>query len=65
MNTVTRKTGNPFEGVVGVRIKGPPVTSEADHFMTCPICGQAFDRRDLGQVVHHMPDEHEPLPPDA
>jgi hypothetical protein len=27
-----------------------------------PVCGQAFDARDLGQVVHHAEPEHQPLP---
>ena len=28
-------------------------TSEADHHMKCPGCGQWFDMRDLGQVLSH------------
>jgi hypothetical protein len=26
---------------------------EAGYFYRCPICGQAVDERDLGQVLHH------------
>lgn len=28
-------------------------SSEADHFMECPGCGERFDMRDLGQALHH------------
>ena len=27
---------------------------EADHFITCTICGETFDMRDLGQVLDHL-----------
>lgn len=33
----------------------------AKHFEHCPVCGQDFDKRDLGQVLHHV--EREPLEP--
>jgi hypothetical protein len=39
--------------------------NEADHFEICPVCGQAFDRRDLDQVLHHDEDAHDPIPPQA
>lgn len=57
-------TDNPGSGTVGKR-HGPPVADEAEHFVICPVCGQAFDMRDLGQVFHHAQEEHEPLQPDA
>ncbi|RWM77794.1 MAG: hypothetical protein EOR81_17185 [Mesorhizobium sp.] len=34
---------------------------EAEHFEFCPVCGQRFDKRDLGEVLHHYLPEHEPL----
>lgn len=36
------------------RISGPPVTSEADHFEKCRVCGEVFDMRDLGQAAEHF-----------
>lgn len=36
------------------------VTSESEHFMRCPECGQEFDMRDLGQVAHHAELGHDP-----
>lgn len=41
-----------------------PVVDEAEHFIQCPVCDQAFDCRDLGQVMHHFPDVHVPLQDD-
>jgi hypothetical protein len=29
--------------------------------MVCPACGQAFDCRNLGEVMHHADDGHEPI----
>ena len=48
----------------GVRIGGPEVTSEADHFYVCAACKQAVDMRDLGQVFHHEEPGHQPIPND-
>ena len=42
----------------------PEPESEADHFYVCK-CGQAVDRRRLGDVFHHLQEEHEPLPPNS
>lgn len=58
------QTDNPGTGIVGVRIGDQP-TSEAAHFYRCARCGQAVDKRDLGQVFHHEEEGHEPLPLDA
>lgn len=50
---------------IGIRVDkdGNPVDvkNEADHFYTCAACGQAVDKRDLGQVFHHEDVGHEPL----
>lgn len=59
---MARKTDNPGSGIKGKQIGGPPIRSEADHFHVCPDCGQAFDKRDLGELMHHMQPDHEPLP---
>lgn len=45
----------------GVRIGGPEVTCEADHFYVCDHCKQAVDMRDLGQVLHHEARQHTPI----
>jgi hypothetical protein len=39
-----------------------PVGSELDHFIPCPICGQAIDCRELDQVLHHDEPDHKPIP---
>ena len=61
---MTRQTNNPATGIVGIRIGGPVITSEADHFYCCAACGQAVDMRDLGQVFHHKAPGHALLPDD-
>ena len=38
------------------------LVGEGDHFYTCPACGQSVDMRDLGAVLHHEDEKHEPLP---
>jgi hypothetical protein len=58
------KTDNPATGITGFRVGGEP-ENEAEHFMECPVCGQAFDMRDLGQVFHHDQPQHERLRTDA
>lgn len=54
----------PKIGGPGKRHGGEPA-NEVDHFIVCPVCRQAFDRRDLSQVLHHAAPEHEPLEMDA
>ncbi|ESY62198.1 MAG: hypothetical protein E5Y06_32425 [Mesorhizobium sp.] len=46
-------------------LHGGPPASEADHFYTCPTCGQPVDQRDLRQVIWHEQPGHEPLEMDA
>ena len=47
-------------------IRGEPVDgepdSEAQHFYTCPTCGQAVDARRLADVLHHEERGHRPFP---
>ena len=47
------------------KIVGPEPEDESEHFMQCRACGQYFDMRDLGQVLHHEDPGHEPIPYDA
>jgi hypothetical protein len=42
----------------------PEPEDEAAHFYVCK-CGQAVDRRRLGDVFHHMQEDHQPLPADS
>jgi hypothetical protein len=58
-----RPTNNVGSGIVGDRIGGAP-DDEAAHFYWCPECGQAVDKRDLGQAFHHDQPGHELLPID-
>ncbi|MER8555517.1 hypothetical protein NKH37_25640 [Mesorhizobium sp. M1217] len=51
-NIATGYKGKPHDG---------PVDDEAKHFIYCPVCGQNFDARDLGQVFHHAEPVHQPL----
>lgn len=45
--------------MIGV-LQGPQPADEAEHFITCNRCGQAFDMRDLEQVIFHELEEHGP-----
>lgn len=45
--------------IIGKRLGGEP-KDEAEHFMKCNACGQAFDMRDLEQVCYHEVPGHQP-----
>jgi hypothetical protein len=38
------------------RPSGWTPAGEQDHILECPVCGQAFDMRDLGQAFDHWHD---------
>jgi hypothetical protein len=38
---------------------------ESEHFYICAACGQAVDKRRLGDVFHHEEAGHEPIPPNS
>ncbi|RWQ32780.1 MAG: hypothetical protein EOS21_30875 [Mesorhizobium sp.] len=59
MRYPTNNAGTGFKG----QDHDQPIKPEAQHFEHCPICGQDFDMRDLGQVLHHAKPEHQPLQP--
>jgi len=44
----------------------PVLDAERDtgSFYACPTCGQAVDKRDVEQVLHHSVPGHEPIPTD-
>ena len=44
-----------------VRMAGEP-EDESVHFYVCKACGQAVDKRNLGDVFHHEEKGHAPLP---
>lgn len=46
--------------IIGYRVGCEP-TDEFEHFYTCKKCGQAVDKRDLGQVFHHELPNHQPI----
>ena len=50
-----------LNSAVAQRPGGEP-TDEAAHFYVCKACGQAVDKRQLGDVFHHELPRHEPLP---
>ncbi|MCF6126085.1 hypothetical protein EN904_10610 [Mesorhizobium sp. M7A.F.Ca.CA.001.07.2.1] len=41
-----------------------PVT-EGPEIEICPVCGQAIDMRDIGQLLWHVTEDHEPLELDS
>ena len=43
------------------RMAGEP-EDERVHFYVCKACGQAVDKRNLGDVFHHEEAGHSPLP---
>jgi hypothetical protein len=44
--------------IKGRRVAGEPPQGEAGHFQLCPVCGQAFDRRELRQALRHAQRGH-------
>jgi hypothetical protein len=52
---------SPLNQIRAERVGGDP-ENEAEHYLVCPTCGQAFDLRKLGDVFHHHKPEHEPRP---
>lgn len=63
------RTDNAWTGIIGTAIDpetGEPLElSEYDHFYVCTACGQAVDKRDLGQVFHHEVSGHAQLQLDS
>jgi hypothetical protein len=59
---VKYRTNNEGTGFKG-RDHDQPIKPAEQHFEQCPICGQDFDMRDLGQVLHHAKSDHQPLLP--
>jgi hypothetical protein len=55
------RADNPAAGIRG-RALDIEITDEIDHFDICPECGQAFDMRELAEVLHHDEEGHQPLP---
>ena len=45
------------DSIVG-RMSGPELPSEGDYLTTCPACKQAYDKRNLGEVLHHNRSRH-------
>jgi hypothetical protein len=54
------RTNNEGTGYRG-RDHDQPTKPEAEHLEHCPVCRQDFDKRNLGQVLHHAEPEHQPL----
>ncbi|RWJ66376.1 MAG: hypothetical protein EOR34_28585 [Mesorhizobium sp.] len=44
---------------------GAPDLAEEEHFVRCPMCGQAFDMRSFAEVMHHTEPGHKPLDLDS
>lgn len=43
------------------RCLAPNLADEAEHFYVCATCGQAVDKRKLGDVFHHEEPGHAPI----
>ena len=50
------------EELNALRCECPAVEHEVEHFYVCELCGQAVDMRRLGDVLHHVEEDHERLP---
>lgn len=59
MNDKDRQALNALKAVPEIE-----PADEAEHFEVCVTCGQAFDLRNLGDVLHHDQEMHERLPRD-
>ena len=61
---IDREELNQIRSMRG-RDRPEPVENEADHFYVCKACGQAVDKRRLGDVFHHEEAGHSPIPADS
>ena len=51
------------EELNALTVEFPDPEDATDHFFVCSECGQAVDRRRLGDVMYHeLQPDHEPLP---
>lgn len=50
------------EELNALKCDAPDLEDETQHFYVCADCGQAVDKRKLGNVFHHMGPGHERLP---
>lgn len=41
------------------------IEDEVKHFVVCAVCLQAFDERNLDELLHHSTPGHEPIPLDS
>ena len=48
------------EQIIGRRLGEEPKDA-CEHFYVYKQCGQAVDKRDAGQVIHHEKPDHHPL----
>jgi DNA-directed RNA polymerase subunit M/transcription elongation factor TFIIS len=46
-------------------IVGEPLENETENFVTCNICGQAYDRRDAELFMYHFQPNHAPRETDS
>lgn len=53
--------GMTREELNALRCEYPAIEDEAQHFYVCEECGQAVDKRRLGDVLHHEEPGHAPL----
>lgn len=58
---VVMNTENPAAGIRGRPLDVEP-TDELEFYELCPECGQAFDLRNLSEVLYHDEQGHDPLP---
>jgi hypothetical protein len=42
-------------------VAAQPVKSDEDYIAGCPVCGQAYDLRELDEVLHHGRGPHDPI----
>jgi hypothetical protein len=40
---------------------GNEPAEDSEHFFVCSCCGQAVNRREAAQILHHMQTDHRPL----
>jgi hypothetical protein len=61
--TLTRDQMNRYPSARGL---GPDLEPEPEdqtiHYFTCKACGQAVDKRKVGDLFHHEEPGHDPIP---
>jgi hypothetical protein len=60
--TDPQPSANPEDAPAGEQHVAGRVKAPGEYFTSCPVCGQAYDLRELDEVLHHTLGRHDPIP---